>query len=1006
MVNFAFGQVFWTENFGQDPGACSNQGQSAAGFASANGVWAITQTGVNAAQSNVWYVSATEAGFGTAGACGDGCIDTPTLTNRTLHISTSILGDLGAAYFETGFGITTSNTRAESPIIDCSGQSDIEMSFLYMAAGSASDLCTVTYFDGAAWSDLGVLAPTPNTCAPQGTWTNATFNLPASANNNPNVRIGFRWVNVDDGLASDPSVAIDDITLNQGGVVADLVADFSASETVLCVGDCISFTDLSTGPGIDSWTWTFDGAVTPNSTNQNPINICYDTPGSFTVTLLVSNALGDDDEFVAFDFVVVSDCPSGPEAAFTASETTICAGDCVDFTDTSTGTPVDWTWTFDGALTANSTDQNPTNVCYDIPGSYTVTLLVEDALGNDDELVSVDFMVVSDCPEPPEAAFTASETTICAGDCVDFTDTSSGTPVDWTWTFDGALTANSTAQNPTNVCYDTPGSYSVTLLVADALGNDDELVSVNLMVVSDCSSGPVASFTASETTICVDDCVDFTDTSIGNPVNWTWTFDGALTANSADQNPTNVCYDTPGSYTVTLLVTDALGEDSEQISLDFMVVADCSGGPVAAFDASETTICAGDCIDFTDASLVNPTDWFWSFPGSDTPLSSDQNPTQVCYDNPGQYNVSLIVSDGTINDNLTEVNFITVEDCISPPAVSFETENSVICVGDCIDFTNTSTGPGQSAWSWTLEGADPEASFNQNPINVCYVTPGTYDVTLQVTNPGGVSELTLSDYITVVDTCGPIAGFNHTSIVCRGQCYSFENISIGGTDYFWQFQGATPTTSTDENPQDICYLGPNGAFNITLTVTNEFGTSTSITQPVLVVNPPLVNAGVDQTITQGTSTTLSATGGNGSGTFLWQPYEDVSCFSCPSTQASPNETTEFIVYYQQAGGCQSSDTVTVFVNEVISSGLPNTFSPNGDGINDILYVRGNNVTQMSLIIYNRYGQQVFESNSLSVGWDGTMNGRDLNPGVFGYYLEVYFTDGTRQINKGDITLVR
>src|SRR5690606_33710965 len=149
------------------------------------------------------------------------------------------------------------------------------------------------------------------------------------------------------------------------------------------------------------------------------------------------------------------------------------------------------------------------------------------------------------CPDPPEAAFTASETTICAGDCVDFTDTSSGTPIDWTWTFDGAATANSTAQNPTNVCYDTPGSYSVTLLVADALGNDDELVSVNLMVISDCSSGPVASFTASETTICVDDCVDFTDTSIGNPVNWTWTFDGALTANSADQNPANVCYDTP-----------------------------------------------------------------------------------------------------------------------------------------------------------------------------------------------------------------------------------------------------------------------------------------------------------------------------------------------------------------------------------------------------------------------------------------------------------------------------
>jgi gliding motility-associated-like protein len=739
LANYTYGQVFWTENFGLDPGGCANQGQLASGYASANGAWSVTQTGANSAQANVWYVSATEAGFGAAGACGDGCLGTPALINQTLHISTGIIGDLGAAYFETGFNFTNSDTRAESPVIDCTGQTGISLSFLYMAAGSATDVCTVTYFDGAVWTNLGVLAPTPNTCAPQGTWTNASFNLPASADNNPNVRLGFRWVNVDDGIATDPSIAIDDITLTGNAVVVDVTANFSASQNVICIDDCISFTDLSTGPGINSWSWDFDGA-----------------------------------------------------------------------------------------LTASSTDQNPTNICYDAVGTYTVTLLV----GND-------------------------------------------------------------------------------------LGDTDELISVDLIVVSDCSAGPVAAFTS-----------------------------------------------------------------------------------------TETTICAGDCVSFTDASLANPTSWFWSFPGSDTPLSNIQNPAQVCYDTPGQYNVSLIVSDGTNNDNVTEVNYITVEDCISPPAVSFEAESTVICVGDCIDFTNLSTGPGQFQWNWAFEGADPAISFNQDPINVCYVTAGSFDVTLQVTSPGGVSELTLTDYITVIDTCGPIAGFIHTPIVCRGQCYSFENISVGGTDYFWQFQGASPTTSTDENPQDICYLGPNGAFNITLTVTNEFGTSTSITQPVLVVNPPAVNAGADQTITQGTSTTLSATGGNGSGTFLWQPYEDVSCFSCPSTIASPSETTDFIVYYQQAGGCQSSDTVTVFVNEVISSGLPNSFSPNGDGVNDILYVRGNNITQMSLMIYNRYGQKVFESNSQTVGWDGKMNGRNLNPGVFGYYLEVYFTDGTRQINKGDITLVR
>jgi len=507
--------------------------------------------------------------------------------------------------------------------------------------------------------------------------------------------------------------------------------------------------------------------------------------------------------------------------------------------------------------------------------------------------------------------------------------------------------------------------------------------------------------------MCIGDCIDFNDLSTGPGIDsWTWTFTGANTLNSADQNPTGICYDAPGTYSVSLLVANGLGESDEITFTDYITVADCSGGPVAGFTASETNICEGDCITFTDQSLGNPTSWFWSFPGSDTPLSNLQNPGAICYPAAGTYNVSLIVSDGVNNDNETIVGYITVDGCVSPPAPNFEANNTVVCVGDCVNFTNLSTGPGQFQWNWAFEGAAPGFSFNQNPINICYVNQGSYDVTLQVTGPGGTSELTIADYITVIDTCGPIAGFDYTPIICLGQCYSFENISIGGTSYFWQFQGAATTTSTDQNPEDICYLNSTGVFNVTLTVTNEFGSSTSITQQVLVVNPPNVNAGDDQIITQGTSTTLSAIGGNGSGTFIWQPYEDVSCFSCPSTIASPTETTEFIVYYQQAGGCQSSDTVTVYVNEVLSFGVPNSFSPNGDGINDILYVRGNNITQMSFIVYNRYGQKVFESFSTTEGWDGKMNGRQLNPGVFGYYLEVYFTDGAREIKKGDITLVR
>jgi gliding motility-associated-like protein len=365
------------------------------------------------------------------------------------------------------------------------------------------------------------------------------------------------------------------------------------------------------------------------------------------------------------------------------------------------------------------------------------------------------------------------------------------------------------------------------------------------------------------------------------------------------------------------------------------------------------------------------------------------------------------------NLNATSITYIrNPDDIIIFPTLELTASESEICEFDCVAFTNLTDlsaydDEDEISWQWTFPGGTPEFSTDFSPPNVCYDSVGVYEVTLEMTLNGDPYQKVFSEVITVEGGCAPVASFIHTPIVCRGQCYSFENTSENATEFFWTFQGATPSTSTDQNPVDICYLNQNGVFNVTLTATNESGTSVSTTQPVLVVNPPNVNAGPDQTIVQGTTTTVSVNAGNGTGQVIWQPYEDVNCFSCASTTTYPlEETTTFIVYYQQAGGCQSSDTLTVFVEEAFGFGIPNTFSPNGDGANDILYVRGSNITRMNFQIYNRYGQRVFETSSQSVGWDGTQNGRDINPGVFGYILEVSQLDGTNKVVKGDITLVR
>ncbi|MCX6296250.1 MAG: T9SS type A sorting domain-containing protein [Bacteroidetes bacterium] len=214
-------QVFWTEDFGT---GC-NQGQLASAFTGANGAWSIASTGTNDATANTFYVGAQEAG-NSVGACGTGCIGT---VDASLHVGNiavalaSLAADGGASYFSgvagacAALGIcATTNKRAQSPLINCSGRSTITISFNYIENGDlAIDDASIWYSvdGGTTWLLLNNMAKTALTCAPQGTWTAYSFSLPATANNNANVKIGFNWTNNDDGAGTDPSFAVDDIVL-------------------------------------------------------------------------------------------------------------------------------------------------------------------------------------------------------------------------------------------------------------------------------------------------------------------------------------------------------------------------------------------------------------------------------------------------------------------------------------------------------------------------------------------------------------------------------------------------------------------------------------------------------------------------------------------------------------------------------------------------------------------------------------------------------------------------
>jgi len=124
---------------------------------------------------------------------------------------------------------------------------------------------------------------------------------------------------------------------------------------------------------------------------------------------------------------------------------------------------------------------------------------------------------------------------------------------------------------------------------------------------------------------------------------------------------------------------------------------------------------------------------------------------------------------------------------------------------------------------------------------------------------------------------------------------------------------------------------------------------------------------------------------------------------------SPTTTTSYVLKLEDFKYDITSDTVTVTVDESCNKNIvyiPNIFSPNGDGANDVFRVRGPEIDSLHLQVYNRWGNMVFETKDINGAWDGTYSGKKCEAGVYAYWAEITFTNGEKEIKKGDVSLVR
>ena len=249
----------------------------------------------------------------------------------------------------------------------------------------------------------------------------------------------------------------------------------------------------------------------------------------------------------------------------------------------------------------------------------------------------------------------------------------------------------------------------------------------------------------------------------------------------------------------------------------------------------------------------------------------------------------------------------------------------------------------------------------------------------------------------------------YTITVTSGSCTGIASFNVN----------QLPVTTTTV-PANICtgqtYTLPSGILaNTTGTYTDTVSTAAgcdSIVNTVLTVIIPLANAGLDTTISYGSSTILTPSGGT---SYNWSPSNALSCVDCTNPVVSPLQTTTYTMTATNEKGCTGTDQVTVFVDPPPCVGalvnlatlIPNAFSPNDDALNDELCIPANPcIAGITLVIYDRWGEKVYEGNDIKDCWDGIYKGKKLESAVFAYYITVQFLDGTTQTGKGNISLVK
>ena len=742
-------------------------------------------------------------------------------------------------------------------------------------------------------------------------------------------------------------------------VTLDLGADYTTCET-----DVVLTAATNTA---EQYFWasdtTFDDLLSTDST------LTVTPFGPTTYYLLVRDTYG----CPAIDSVTVT----GNGINHTAQEITLlCPGDTVTLTAQNLD-PEDiltYAWTPVENIVSGADTPVP-SVTLDEAGTSIFYLEMSNQFG----CTKIDTLTVAAVDTTDQSAFVTSQQ--CSGYTVQFMNTSINAPY-YIWNFGDPTTTDdvSTEDNP-SYTYDGPGSYIVTLSLpagtdcADAVSmpivvSESEIIVDFDYEVTECGDSLTVQFT------------DLTENAQSNILTREWIFGNGDTAEGTPVE--TVLYNNQILDAQLIVTSDDGCTDTLQQSLLFELLEENL--------ADTLTVCAGASAQLNPDG--NPAyEYLWSPPatlddaGAANPIAAPLAETT--------YTVTIT---GDLENYACEIiRTVTVIPLTPEPlSISGETES---CGEELQLYTDTGIA---AEWSESPDftvifAVADTVNVTSDPTDVFYA---------RITDENGC---TVTDSIETVNRVPQIT-LEAPNIICINDTVIIEITNLNPDDdlvYSW----APLSQIVDYTPDGSAIVSPSGTDIFTVSAYNQFGCETTASVEIQVLDfiPPLEAFAEEDSILLGESTQLFSTE-YPNYLYQWSPGGSLSSTSIFNPLATPEETTTYTVRIEDINGCHNTAEVTVTVTEVECIDpfvfIPNTFSPDGDETNETFGVLSPYVEEMYLVVYNRWGEKMFESYDPAAQWDGTLEGSPLAPDVYAYYCRVTCRGGSTAEFKGNVTLLR